>query len=280
MRIRKSFQHFSRFCKILIAKWIKKYSFTSAVSFVIILIIIILVRNNSEKQTSIRDYPEIKESGELNIVMEYNSIDYYIDKDTIKGIQYNLAKKIEQYSGLKVNIFLENNLVKSIQDLEKNQYDIIARNIPITNEIKEHLSFANPIAKSKQILVQRKNNENDSVIFISNQLELANKIIHVPENSPAILRIKNLSDEIAEPIYIQEDKQYTGEQLIYKVAYNEIDYVVVDNDIALINKDLFPNLDINTDITFTQLQAWAVRKESPILRDSLNVWLGEWKMEN
>ena len=32
-------------------------------------------------------------------------------------------------------------------------------------------------------------------------------------------------------------------------------------------------LDIQTDISFTQLQAWAVRKSSPILRDSLNVWL-------
>ena len=251
----------------------KKSLLITALSLFIILLIFILIRNDSEKETTVRDYPEIKESGELNIVMEYNSIDYYVENDTIKGTQYSLAKKIEQHSGLKVNIFLENNLEKSIQDLENNQYDIIAQNIPITNEIKEHLSFTNPIAKSKQILVQRKKNENDSVVFISNQIELANKTIYVPKNSPVILRIKNLSEEIAEPIYIQEDKQYTGEQLIYKVAYNEIDYAVVDKDIALINKDLFPNLDIDTDITFTQLQAWAVRKDSPILRDSLNVWL-------
>ncbi|MDR0546659.1 MAG: glutamine ABC transporter substrate-binding protein, partial [Dysgonamonadaceae bacterium] len=30
------------------------------------------------------------------------------------------------------------------------------------------------------------------------------------------------------------------------------------------------------DISFTQLQAWAVRKSSPVLLDSLNVWMTEY----
>ena len=253
-------------------KFKKSILLTTAVILAGFIIILIPEKNKSRKNT-IRDYPEIENSGVLNLVMEYNSIDYFVDRDTIKGFQYDLARYIEKRSGLKVNIFQENNLEKSIRDLENNRYDIIARNIPITNELKEYLSFTRPITKSKQILVQRKKNENDSVVFISNQIELANKTIYVPENSPAILRINNLSEEIAEPIYIQEDKQYTAEQLIYRVAYNEIDYAVVNKDMALINIDLFPNLDIDTDITFTQLQAWAVRKTSPILLDSLNVWL-------
>jgi ABC-type amino acid transport substrate-binding protein len=35
----------------------------------------------------------------------------------------------------------------------------------------------------------------------------------------------------------------------------------------------FPNLDINTDISFTQFYAWGVGKYAPILLDSLNSWL-------
>ena len=36
----------------------------------------------------------------------------------------------------------------------------------------------------------------------------------------------------------------------------------------------YPSLDITTGISFSQLHAWAVRKESPQLLDSVNVWIG------
>jgi ABC-type amino acid transport substrate-binding protein len=38
-----------------------------------------------------------------------------------------------------------------------------------------------------------------------------------------------------------------------------------------------PKIDIATDIGFTQLNAWVVRKTSPVLRDSLNAWLRQLK---
>jgi membrane-bound lytic murein transglycosylase MltF len=61
------------------------------------------------------------------------------------------------------------------------------------------------------------------------------------------------------------------------VAYGEADYAVVDKEIALKNALLFPHLDVNTDISFTQLQAWAIRKEAPVLLDSLNRWIADYQ---
>jgi membrane-bound lytic murein transglycosylase MltF len=58
------------------------------------------------------------------------------------------------------------------------------------------------------------------------------------------------------------------------VARGDIDYAVCDQRIAEIAKSRFPEIDIKTDISFTQLQSWAVRKESTILLDSLNSWFG------
>ena len=57
------------------------------------------------------------------------------------------------------------------------------------------------------------------------------------------------------------------------VAKGDIDFAVCDQQIAQLAQQRMNELDIQTDISFTQLQAWAVRKSSPILRDSLNVWL-------
>ena len=59
------------------------------------------------------------------------------------------------------------------------------------------------------------------------------------------------------------------------VAKGDIDYAVCDQQIAKISKEQLPEIDIDTDISFTQLQSWAVRKDSPILRDSLNSWFNQ-----
>jgi len=221
----------------------------------------------------VRDYPEIADEGILRIVTDYNSVGYYVMDDTIQGTQYDLCKAIEKLSGLSVEIHLENSLDQCIAGLEALRYDVIARNIPITMQTKAMISFTDPIHSGKQVLVQRAAAYNNGIQPIHNQIDLAQKTLYVPENSPSILRIRNLSEEIADTIYIQEVKQYNSEQLIYMVAHGDIDYAVVDEAIALHNQKNFPQIDVNTAISFTQLQAWAVRKNVPILLDSLNCWL-------
>ena len=230
-----------------------------------------------KKIFSLRDFKEIKASGVLNVVVEYNLADYYVSVDEIAGLQYELCQYIRDRSGLHVDIQLENNLDVCIQKLENKTYDAIARSIPITNENKKVLSFTIPITQNKQILIQRKNSEEDSTLFIRNQIDLANKKVYVPKNSPNILRLQNLSEEIAEPIFIEEIEDYSAEQLIYMVAYKEIDYAVVDKELAEKNKLLFPEIDSSIDISFTQFQAWAVRNTSPVLLDSLNVWIADFQ---
>ncbi len=220
-----------------------------------------------------RDFSEIRKEGVLRVVTEYNSVDYYVSGDTTLGLQYNLCKFIEKQSGLNVEIHLENNLNNCIKGLEQLQYDVIAHNIPITTENKQTLAFTEPITQNKQVLVQRKASANNELKPIRSQIDLAKKTLYIPQNSPVILRLRNLSEEIADTIYIREEKQYNAEQLIYMVAEGDIDYAVVDQEIALKNMANFPQIDFQTDITFTQLQAWAIRKNAPVLLDSLNSWI-------
>ena len=238
----------------------------------LVIMLLLYFSSNSGKYTP-RDYSEIKKEGILRIVTEYNNVGYYISKDTIEGFQYELCKAIEKISGLRVEICLESNLDKSIEGLNNQAYDIIARNIPITTEYRNLLAFSLPITQSRQVLVQRTAKSNNDIPPIRNQIELAKKILHVTKNSPSILRLRNLEEEIADTIYIQEDDLYTDVHLVYQVAEGYIDYAVVDYVIAAKNKKLFPQIDIQTDISFTQLQAWALRKDAPALLDSLNNWL-------
>lgn len=224
-----------------------------------------------------RDYPEIKQEGILRLVTEYNQSGYYIAGDTIRGFQYELSQAIAKLSGLEVHTHLVMSLAESFKELSGNKCDIIARNIPITSEIKEKYLFTEPIVFNKQVLIQRTKEANNGLEPLRNQLDLGGKTLYIPKDSPALLRLQNLSHEIGDTIYVIEEQLYSGEQLAIMVAKGDIDYAVCDQQIARLSKQELPEIDIDTDISFTQLQSWAVRKDSPILLDSLNSWLDQIK---
>lgn len=225
-----------------------------------------------KNKNNLRDYPQIKEEGILRLVTEYNQSGYYISGDTIEGFQYELSQAISDISGLEVQISLGSRLSENFEQLAEGKYDIIAQNIAITADRKEDFLFSDPIVLNNQVLVQR-SEKNDSVPLIRNQLDLAKKQVYIPEGSPALLRIHNLEDEIGDSIYIIEETVYSEEQLIIRVAKGEIDYAVCDQQIAKTYQALYPQIDIDTDISFTQLQSWVVRKDAPVLLDSLNSWI-------
>jgi len=186
-----------------------------------------------EKMIVKRDYQEISREGVLRIVTEYDRSGYFVSDTLIEGFQYELCKAIAEMSGLEVFIYLDMNLENSYEGLQTNRYDIIARNIPTTSELKEDWLFTDPIVLNKQVLVQRKKIYNDEIEPIRNQLDLAEKTIHIPESSPVLLRLMNLQHEIGDTIYIIEESLYSSGQLISMVANGMIDFTVCDLQVAL-----------------------------------------------
>ncbi|MDR1203639.1 MAG: transporter substrate-binding domain-containing protein [Tannerellaceae bacterium] len=236
--------------------------------------------NQKQKQTiTPRDYNEIQAEGILRITTEYSSSGYYISGDTVEGFQYELSQAIAQIAGLEIRTSLEMSLSESFKALDENKCDVIARNIPITSELKAKYLFTDPIVMNKQVLIQRTYEANNGIEPLRNQLDLAKKTLYIPHNSPALLRLQHLEHEIGDTIYIIEEPAYSSEQLAIMVAKGDIDFAVCDLQAARIFKRDFPEIDIDTDISFTQLQAWAVRTNSPVLADSLNSWLKKIREE-
>ncbi len=223
-----------------------------------------------------RDIPEIKQDT-LRIVTDYTPINYYISDDTISGFDYELSQLIAKRSGLHVKVYPEVSLSKSIEGLEKNRYDIIGRPIPVTTDSKENFLFTDPILLNKQVLVQRKAEYNNGKDPIRNQLDLAQKHLNIISDAPTRLRIMNLAHEIGDTIYVNEENTYGDEQLIIMVAKSEIDFAVCDETIAREMSKHYPEIDFSTDISFTQFRSWALRLTSPLLLDSLNIWLKDIK---
>ena len=215
-------------------------------AFLLIVAVVTMVQlwrlNQRPQEIGPRDYPEIKEEGILRMITEYNQSGYFVSGDTVQGFQYELSQAIAKLSGLEV-----------------------------------HYLFTEPIVLNKQVLVQRTAEANNGQAPIRNQLDLAQKTLYIPKDSPALLRLQNLGHEIGDTIYVVEDELYSTEQLMIMVAKSDIDYAVCDQQIARMTQKNLPEVDILTDVSFTQLQSWAVRKDSPVLLDSLNSWLQQIK---
>ena len=220
-----------------------------------------------------RDYPQIKAEGILRAVTEYDPISYHAAGDTVAGFHYELLTAFAREHGLKCDLSAEMSFGKQLEGLKQGKYDLIAYGLLATSELKDSLLLTIPIVLNRQVLVQRKDTAHGDTLAIANQLDLAGKTVHVVKDSPAMLRIRNLGDEIGDTIYIREIERYGAEQLISLVAHGDIDYAVCDESIARTALDSLPQIDISVAIGFTQFHSWAVSKQSTALLDSLNSWL-------
>ena len=114
-----------------------------------------------------------------------------------------------------------------------------------------------------------KSSETLSMKYIFSELRLTT-------HPQKMLCVDILHDLLADD-YISEIEKYGSEQLIAMVAHGDIDYAVCDESIAQAAIDSLPQLDISTDISFTQFYSWGVSKQSPVLLDSLNTWLTSFR---
>lgn len=244
---------------------------------IVVIALLIGVNTHQPSTTMIsytpRDYTEIRESGLLRAVTEYNRLSFHAEKDTVTGFDLELLQAFARDKGLKLEITPEMSYQKRLEGLSEGRYDLMATGTVVTSSSKDTLLFTHPLLLSKQVLVQRKREEGKDSLYISGQLELAHKTLHLISHSPALLRIHNLINEIADTIYIREIDKYGPEQLLAMVSEGEIDYAVCDENLAKASLKDYPNLDISKSISFTQFYAWGVSKNAPNLCDTLNVWL-------
>lgn len=260
----------------------KKNSLYVIIAIICISILITAIYSfHKQPQTdkSSRTYQEIISSGIIYATTEYNSVGYHVKDDTITGFHYELLQRFAASKGLKAKIDPNMSLHEQIRGLNTGKYDVIASSMLITTEQKDTvLLFTQPILHTRQVLVQRKPTNETDTTYINDILELGGKTVYIPQGSPAYFRIQNLATEIADTIYIKEISKYNNEQLMSLVAHHDIDYAICEESIAKGIIDQYPQLDINTAVSFNQFYGWGVSKESTELRDSINQWLKEYML--
>lgn len=226
------------------------------------------------------DLDSIRSRGRLIAVTDFNSTNYFVYRGEPMGFHFELLKSFAEYLDVDLEILTENDLAESFRLLNSGVADILASGLTVNAERKEMVLFSDPLYTTRQVLIQRKPRNWRSFtadeidrMLIRSQLDLAGKTIYVQSGSAHANRLRSLAAEIGDSITVIE-VPYDPEILIQNVARGEIDYTVSDENVAMVNLGYFPDIDINTPVSFGQNIAWALRKEhSQELLYHLNQWL-------
>ncbi len=256
--------------------------FKKPILFIIIFIELFLttcINNKHGNNNANVDLKEIKQRGKIIALANYNTIDYFVYQGQPMGFQFELLQNFAEFSGLQLELIVNNNMDDLTSKLQDGSCDIIAEPMPVTLEESQYISFTEPLFQSRQVLVQRKpenwkNMTSDEINdkLIKSPLDLGGKTVVVQKGSAYAQRLRNISSEIGKNIDIVEVPE-KEEQLIQFVAGGEIEYTVCDERAAQVNQTYFPQLDVSSVISFPQNLAWGVRKNSKQLLTLLNTWL-------
>lgn len=218
------------------------------------------------------DLDQIRKKGKLTVLIENSSLSFFEYRGKKLGFEYEILDTFAK----SIKIPLELKVVSNSKDfytlLNNGEGDILAANLALSLKDQEIISYSNPYYFSKQVLIQR---QDDTIV--REPLQLIEKSIHVRKNSAFGRRLKSLQEEIGSKIIINEvNGEEITEDLIEKVANSQINFTVAHENLARISKELHPNLNIETKISFEQKIAFALRMKSPELKKKLDEFLDKY----
>lgn len=232
------------------------------------------------------DLPEVLAEGKLKVLFENSSSSYFEYREKKMGFEYEILKLFADELGVQLEPIVVKDLDSLIPMINTGLGDLIACNYTITQTRKKVISFSESFMETHQVLIQRKpegwkkmSKSEINASLLQNPSELAGKKVHVWKNSSYHQRLKNLQDEIGEKIEIQgESGNVGGEELIELVAEGIIDYTIIEDNVAKINKQFYPNISADMRLSIIdQKMAFGLRKSSHLLKAKLDEWLEEFR---
>lgn len=231
-----------------------------------------------ESKHPLNDFERIRQKDTLKVLTLNTSTSYFIYRDQPMGYHYDMIRDFCDKHDLELNIMLAQNSASLVEMLLQGAGDVIAYNVPVENRLKDSLIYCGLTHISHQVLVQRANRGDT---LLTDVTQLVGKDVTVISRTKYYDRVVNLNEELGGGINIVAVDKDTVvvEDLIRMVSNGEIAYTVADDYLARLNKTYFSNIDMSLPVSFDQRSSWAVRKDSPVLADSLDAWFARANAE-
>jgi membrane-bound lytic murein transglycosylase F len=224
-----------------------------------------------------RDWEEIEADSVLTILAENSPASYFIYRGRNMGFEYELLYEFSKDIDMRIQIRMVNDLDEMHELLDNCEGDIVACNLTVTENRKHYVDFSSSHLSTHEVLIQRIPSDTDTVNTLITEIEqLRDKKIHVWKGSSFYEHILKINDNLDLNLSIVPmEGEIISEELIRMVSEGEIDYTIADENVAKIDLNYYKNIDISLKLSEEQEIAFALRKGSGTLLDTLNHWLND-----
>jgi peptidoglycan lytic transglycosylase F len=242
-----------------------------------------------------RDLSDIKKGGTLTVLAPYNATTYFVYRGEPLGYEYELLQSFAKDQGLTLKMVVVTDPKSLFTILNSGEGDIAANRLVPTPENQTDVSFTRALYRTEPVLVQQaeppakagKGTEkmlapgpadqapevDIKARLITKPAQLTGKTVTLPEQSPYNRTLVELGDENSGEIHVVEMGALADEALAQKVAKGEVEFTVMQKNLADLKEAEFTNLKVRPIISRSHSVAWAVRKNSPELIQALNDWI-------
>lgn len=231
----------------------------------LLLLTFTLSCGGSKSQTEIEHHlPDTLVVGTL-----YSPTGFFILKGDTMGYDYDRICDFARSNGITLSFKVARSMPDLIKMLEKKEVDVLACEIPVTAEYKSRVLHCGAVNATHQVLVQHSGDD-----VITDVTQLIGREVYVEKGSKYESRLRNLDNEVGGGIIINtlEGEEALPTELIQRVSQRDIDFTIVDSDIAQMNLSYYDSINIQVKVGFEQHSSWAVSKSDKWLADSIDLW--------
>ena len=233
---------------------------------------------------STADLATMRKRGVVRVLVTYKKTEYFVINGRQRGFEYELVEQFERAinkGNKKGQLYIDvvyipvpfENLIPS---LVEGRGDIVAAGMTITSERRKQVDFTIPYLRNVSEVVVTHQSENS----IRTMDDLSGRILYVLRGSSYVQHLVKLNEKFKAsgraPVYIVESDPFLAtEDILELVNAGIVDATVADNHIARLWANVLPDITVHDDIevnTSGQI-AWAVRKNNPQLRATLDDFL-------
>ncbi len=247
-----------------------------------------------------RDLAAIRERGTLVVLAPYNSTTYFIYQGEPLGYEYELLQAFAKEHGVALKMIVVTDPKSLLPLLNSGEGDLAAARLNPTPENEAVVAFTHALYRTEPALVQQAQPPSEAgegadkalapgpadqlpemdieARLITKPSQLAGKTVNLPEQSPYRRTLVELSDEIAGDVQVVEmGGKIQDETLAQKVARGEVEFTVMQENLAHLKEAEFKNLKVRPIVGRSHSVSWAVRRNSPELIGEMNKWIDEKK---
>ena len=241
-----------------------------------------------------RDLAEVKAGGTLTVLAPYNSTTYFIYRGEPFGYEYELLQAFAREQNVTLKMLVVTDRKSLYAMLNSGEGDIAAGRLVPTPEDEAHVSFTRALYRTEPALVQQESPpaaagraeqalkpgpadelpEMDiQARLVTRPAQLAGKTVTVPERSPYRRTLVELADDVGDIHVVEWGDEIQDEALAQKVARGEVQFTVMQSNLADLKEAEFKNLRVRPMVGGSHSVVWAVRKNAPELLAKLNEWI-------